>query len=157
MLDDVDVDKAVSVGAFGSYMHQGQICMTTGRHLVARKIYDRYVDTLAAHARQLPVGDPSADQVALGPIIDEHQRDHIHELVTSSVAAGARLVEGGTFQGLFYRPTVLADVPLDAPAYREEIFGPVAPGRAVRQRRRGRPPRRRQSVWARRWGSSVAT
>ena len=127
VLDDVDVDKAVSVGAFGSYMHQGQICMTTGRHLVARKIYERYVDTLAAHAKQLPVGDPSADQVALGPIIDEHQRDHIHELVTSSVAAGARLVEGGTFQGLFYRPTVLADVPLDAPAYREEVFGPVAP------------------------------
>jgi benzaldehyde dehydrogenase (NAD) len=127
VLDDVDVDKAVSVGAFGSYMHQGQICMTTGRHLVARKIYERYVDTLAAHARQLPVGDPSADQVALGPIIDEHQRDHIHELVTSSVSAGARLVEGGTYKGLFYRPTVLADVPLDAPAFREEVFGPVAP------------------------------
>ncbi len=127
VLDDVDVDKAVSVGAFGSYMHQGQICMTTGRHLVARGIYDRYVETLAAHAKQLPVGDPAKDQVALGPIIDEHQRDHIHELVTASVKAGARLVEGGTYQGLFYRPTVLADVPEDAPAYREEVFGPVAP------------------------------
>jgi benzaldehyde dehydrogenase (NAD) len=127
VLDDVDVDKAVSVGAFGSYMHQGQICMTTGRHIVARTIADRYVETLAAHARQLPVGDPMSGQVALGPIIDEHQRDRIHGLVTSSVAGGARLVEGGTYEGLFYRPTVLADVAEDAPAYREEVFGPVAP------------------------------
>ena len=127
VLDDVDVDKAVSVGAFGSFNFQGQICMTTGRHLVHSRIAERYVDTLAAHAHQLPVGDPARDQVALGPIIDAHQRDRVHDLVTSSVAAGARLVEGGTYSGLFYRPTVLADVPLDAPAYREEVFGPVAP------------------------------
>ncbi len=127
VLDDVDVEKAVSVGAFGSFNFQGQICMTTGRHLVARPIVKQYTESLAAHAHQLPVGDPARDQVALGPIIDERQRDRVHALVQSSVTAGARLVEGGTYQGLFYRPTVLADVPLDAPAYREEVFGPVAP------------------------------
>jgi benzaldehyde dehydrogenase (NAD) len=65
--------------------------------------------------------------VALGPVIDAGQRDKIHELVTSSVAAGARLAAGGTYEDLFYRPTVLADVPLDSAAYNEEIFGPVAP------------------------------
>ncbi|MGH2467104.1 MAG: aldehyde dehydrogenase family protein, partial [Candidatus Limnocylindrales bacterium] len=127
VLDDVDVDKAVSVGAWGSYLHQGQICMATSRHLVQKGIAEEYVAKLAQHADQLPVGDPNKDQVALGPIIDAKQRDHIHELVTSSVKAGARLASGGTFTGLFYRPTVLADVPLDAPAYTEEIFGPVAP------------------------------
>jgi benzaldehyde dehydrogenase (NAD) len=65
--------------------------------------------------------------VTLGPIIDERQRDHIHSLVTSSVAAGARLAAGGTYEKLLYKPTVLADVPTSAPAYVEEIFGPVAP------------------------------
>ena len=127
VLDDVDVEKAVSVGAFGSFMHQGQICMTTGRHIVARRIADRYVASLAAHASHTPVGNPATEQVALGPIIDAHQRDHIHDLVTSSIAAGARLAAGGTYEGLFYRPTVLADVPESAPAWREEVFGPVAP------------------------------
>jgi benzaldehyde dehydrogenase (NAD) len=127
VLDDVDVEKAVSVGAFASFLHQGQICMTAGRHLVQRSIAERYVASLGEHADRLPVGNPASEEVALGPIIDAAQRDRIHQLVTSSVAAGARLVAGGTFEGLFYRPTVLADVPHRSPAFREEIFGPVAP------------------------------
>ncbi|HEY7281308.1 MAG TPA: benzaldehyde dehydrogenase [Actinomycetota bacterium] len=127
VLDDVDVEKAVSVGAFGSFMHQGQVCMTTGRHLVQQGIADEYTATLAAHADGTPVGNPATEQVALGPIIDEHQRDHVHDIVTRSVDAGARLAAGGTYEGLFYRPTVLADVPPDSPAFQEEIFGPVAP------------------------------
>jgi benzaldehyde dehydrogenase (NAD) len=127
VLDDVDIEKAVSAGAFGSFNHQGQICMTTGRHIVARSISEAYASSLGVHAGHLPVGDPTTGRVALGPIIDERQRDHIHDLVTTSVKAGARLVEGGTYEGLFYRPTVLADVPESAPAYRDEVFGPVAP------------------------------
>ncbi len=127
VLDDVDVERAVSVGAFGSFMHQGQICMTTGRHLVAREIADQYAEVLSAHAEHTPVGNPATEQVALGPIIDEGQRDRVHRIVTDSVGAGARLAAGGTYEGLFYRPTVLADVPTDAPAFTEEIFGPVAP------------------------------
>jgi len=121
------VEKAVSVGAFGSFMHQGQICMTTGRHLVQRSIADEYTTILAAHADHTPVGDPATEQVALGPVIDEHQRDNIHRVVTESVGAGARLAAGGTYEGLFYRPTVLGDTPTDSAAFREEIFGPVAP------------------------------
>jgi benzaldehyde dehydrogenase (NAD) len=66
-------------------------------------------------------------QVALGPVIDAGQRDRIHALVTESVDAGARLAAGGTYEDLFYRPTVLADVPTTAPAYSQEVFGPVAP------------------------------
>ncbi|MFL5798212.1 MAG: benzaldehyde dehydrogenase [Actinomycetota bacterium] len=127
VLDDVDVEKAVSVGAFGSFMHQGQICMTTGRHLIHRGIAEEYTATLAAHADHTPVGNPATEQVGLGPIIDEGQRDRVHEIVTKSVDAGARLAAGGTYEGLFYRPTVLAEVPTDAPAFTEEIFGPVAP------------------------------
>ena len=127
VLDEVDVDAAVSAGAWGSFLHQGQICMTTGRHLVHRSIYDQYVEGLAAAANRLPVGDPSVSDVALGPIIDEHQRDHIHELVTASVDSGARLAAGGTYERLFYRPTVLAEVRPEHRAFAEEVFGPVAP------------------------------
>ena len=101
--------------------------MATGRHLVAAGIADDYIASLAQRADRLPVGDPSSGQVALGPVIDAHQRDHIHELVTGSVEAGARLAAGGTYDDLFYRPTVLGDVPRTAPAYTEEVFGPVAP------------------------------
>ena len=127
VLDDVDLEKAVSVGAFGSFNHSGQICMATSRHLVAASIADDYAAVLAEHANRLPVGDPAGDNVALGPIIDAKQRDNIHRIVTASVDQGATLAAGGTYEGLFYRPTVLTDVPLTAPAYAEEIFGPVAP------------------------------
>jgi benzaldehyde dehydrogenase (NAD) len=127
ILDDVDVAKAASAGAWGSFLHQGQICMTTGRHIVQDSIYDDYVSQLAEKAAHLPVGDPASGQVALGPIIDERQRDKVHALVTGSVDAGARLAAGGTYEGLFYKPTVLADVAPSMPAYANEVFGPVAP------------------------------
>jgi benzaldehyde dehydrogenase (NAD) len=127
VLDDVELDPAVSAGAWGSFLHQGQICMTTGRHLVQDGIYDAYVARLAQKAEHLPVGDPASGQVALGPVIDERQRDKVHGLVTDSVAAGARLAAGGSYAGLFYRPTVLADVSPQMPAYASEVFGPVAP------------------------------
>jgi benzaldehyde dehydrogenase (NAD) len=127
VLDDVDLEKAASVGAFGSFNHSGQICMATSRHLVADSIAADYATVLAEHAERIPVGDPNRDDVGMGPIIDAAQRDRVHGVVTASVDAGATLRAGGTYEGLFYRPTVLSDVPLTAPAYAQEIFGPVAP------------------------------
>jgi benzaldehyde dehydrogenase (NAD) len=127
VLDDVDVDAASSVGAWGSFAHQGQVCMAAGRHLVQAGIADDYIAALAARADHLPVGDPTTGTVALGPVIDAGQRDRIHAMVTGAVEAGARLAAGGTYEDLYYRPTVLADVPVTAPAYTEEVFGPVAP------------------------------
>jgi benzaldehyde dehydrogenase (NAD) len=126
VLDDADIERAVSAAAWGSYLHQGQICMTTGRHLVHESVADAYIEGLTAHANALPVGDPTGE-VALGPLIDAGQRDKVHGLVTSTVDAGARLVAGGTYEGLFYRPTVLDGVRTDMPAYANEVFGPVAP------------------------------
>ncbi len=127
VLDDADLERAASVGAWESFLHQGQICMTTGRHLVHEAVYDDYVAALAAKADHLPVGDPASGQVALGPVIDERQRDKVHALVTATTGAGAKLAAGGTYEGLFYRPSVLADVAPDMPAYANEVFGPVAP------------------------------
>jgi benzaldehyde dehydrogenase (NAD) len=127
VMDDADIDKAASAGAWGSFLHQGQICMTTGRHLVHEAVYDDYVAALAGKASHLPVGDPATAQVALGPVIDERQRDKIHAMVTGTVEAGGRLAAGGRYEQLFYQPTVLADVAPAMPAYAGEVFGPVAP------------------------------
>jgi benzaldehyde dehydrogenase (NAD) len=127
ILDDADLNLAVSAGAWGSFLHQGQICMTAGRHIVHESVADAYVEALSEHARNLPVGDPATGQVALGPLIDSGQRDKVHGLVTSSVQAGARVAAGGEYEGLFYKPTVLDQVRPDMPAYAKEVFGPVAP------------------------------
>ncbi|EFG64273.1 benzaldehyde dehydrogenase [Streptomyces sp. SPB074] len=130
MREDADIDAVVSAAAWGSFFHQGQVCMTTGRHLVHASLYDEYVERLAAKADSLAVGDPYRAEVHLGPVIDQDQLGKIHRLVESSTARGARLVAGGTHDGLFYRPTVLAGVNEDTPAYTEEVFGPVAPVRS---------------------------
>jgi benzaldehyde dehydrogenase (NAD) len=82
---------------------------------------------LAERASRLPVGDPLEADVAYGPLIDTTARDRVHGIVQDSVEAGARLVPGGTYDELFYRPTVPTDVPRTARAYREEVAGPVAP------------------------------
>jgi benzaldehyde dehydrogenase (NAD) len=127
ILDDADLDLAVTAGAWGSFFHQGQICMTTGRHLVHQRIADEYTQKLAEAAERMAVGDQAQQQVSLGPIIDERQRDKIHGLVTESVRAGAQLAAGGRYEGLFYRPTVLTNVTPSMPAYANEVFGPVSP------------------------------
>ncbi|HVW18719.1 MAG TPA: benzaldehyde dehydrogenase, partial [Solirubrobacteraceae bacterium] len=127
VLDDADLERAVGAAAFGSFMHQGQVCMTTGRHLVQASIADEYVERLAEKARAIPVGNPHPEQVGLGPIIDERQRDKVHALVSASVDAGATVAAGAEFEGLFYRPTVLTGLTGEMPAWAEEIFGPVAP------------------------------
>jgi benzaldehyde dehydrogenase (NAD) len=101
--------------------------MTTGRHLVHERIADEFVERLAERAAALPVGDPATEEVALGPVIDSGQRDNIHALVTASVDAGARLAAGGTYEELFYQPTVLTEVTPQTPAWTQEVFGPVAP------------------------------
>lgn len=125
VLPGADVAKAASTAAFGGYFHQGQICMATSRVIVHESLYEEFVAALGEKASHLPVGDPAQGQVALGPIIDKKQLDRMTALVDQSVAAGATLVAGGTSEGPFYRPTVLANVTEGMPAYDEEIFGPV--------------------------------
>jgi benzaldehyde dehydrogenase (NAD) len=127
VLEDADVDAAASAGAFGSFLHQGQICIATSRHLVHEKVAEAYVEALAERARRLPVGDPERDEVALGPLINDKQVRRVARIVEETIAQGGRLVTGGTPDGPFYPATVLADVLPSMTAFREEIFGPVAP------------------------------
>jgi len=127
VLDDADIDMASMVGAWSTFHYQGQTCITANRHIVLRSVADAYVAALTERARNMTVGDPSTDQVSIGPIISEAQRDRAHEIVQQSIEMGAELVEGGTYEGLFYRPTVLVGVTPDMPAFQKEIFAPVAP------------------------------
>jgi len=127
ILDDADLDVASSAGAWGAFLHQGQVCMTAGRHIVVESVADAYLERLAKRADNLPVGDPFTGQVALGPLINERQLANVDRIVSESVSAGATLRAGGSHDGLFYRPTVLGGVTPSMAAFREEIFGPVAP------------------------------
>jgi benzaldehyde dehydrogenase (NAD) len=126
ILDDADLDAAASNARWGAWLHQGQICMTTGRILAHERIADALVERLASVAAHLPVGDPATGNVALGPLINERQITRVHGIVEDSIAAGAVLKAGGTFEQLFYRPTVLDRVRPGMRAFEEEIFGPVA-------------------------------
>ena len=127
VLDDADLEAAASAGAYSSFQFQGQVCFAVGRHIVHRSVADAYVDLLATKARGLRLGDPYREDVDLGPIVNEQQLARVDGIVQRSVEGGARLAEGGTYDGLFYRPTVLADVGTELPAWTDEIFGPVAP------------------------------
>jgi benzaldehyde dehydrogenase (NAD) len=132
VLDDADLEIASSAGAWGAFLHQGQVCMTAGRHIVLEAVADQYLDLLAKRAANLPLGNPFTEQVALGPLINRTQLANVDRIVTASVAAGAEVRAGGNHHDLYYEPTVLAGVTTDMPAFREEIFGPVAPVIVVR-------------------------
>ncbi|WP_125614938.1 aldehyde dehydrogenase family protein [Specibacter cremeus] len=127
VMRDADLDVAVANGVAGSFRHQGQICMATGRHLVHESVADEYVARLGAAAAKMRVGDPLGEGVTLGPLINQTQAERVQRIVDDAVAGGARIVQGGTHDGAFYQPTVLEGVDAGNVAFQQEIFGPVAP------------------------------
>ncbi len=125
ILDDADLDLAASNAAWGAWLHQGQICMASNRVLVHESIAPALTERLVAKAARLPVGNGATSHAALGPLIDARQRDRVHQAVQEAVQAGAQLLAGGSYDGLFYRPTVLAGARPGMRVHDEEIFGPV--------------------------------
>ncbi|HEV2507034.1 MAG TPA: aldehyde dehydrogenase [Mesorhizobium sp.] len=126
VLDDADVDAAVNAAAFGAFMHQGQICMSTERLVVDEKIADEFVAKLAARASKLPAGDPRG-HVVLGSLISSQAADKMEELVADAVAKGATLAAGGKRTGTVMEATLLDHVTPAMRVYSEESFGPVKP------------------------------
>jgi len=126
IMEDADFGQAASNAAWGTWLHQGQICMATGLILAPKAIAGKLAETLAVKAQHLPVGNPVTDQVALGPLISGQEASRIEGIVQDAVNKGARLLAGGTANGTMFPATVLADVTPGMRAFDEEIFGPVA-------------------------------
>jgi acyl-CoA reductase-like NAD-dependent aldehyde dehydrogenase len=125
ILDDVDVDYAVRMATFGSFFHQGQICMNTRKIIIQKAIYDEFIDKFVARAKTLPAGDPLDPTTVIGPLVSQAAVDQVHERVREAVSLGATLRTGGTSEGLVYQPTILTDVPYEAAVANEETFGPL--------------------------------
>ncbi len=126
VLKDFSVDKAVKAATFGAFFHQGQICMASNRLIVEEKIYDEFCSKITEAAKGLKVGDPHDSSVVIGPLIKEAQCEVIDAQIKDAVSKGARLLLGGTHEGSFYHPTVIADVTPEMNIFYEESFGPVA-------------------------------
>lgn len=127
VLEDADLDRAIDAAVFGSFVHQGQGCITINRHLVHESLYDEYVSRLADRASSLPVGDPRTKETVIGPIINEEQRNKMASFVDQSVDQGATIETGGEYSELFFQPTVLSGVHNEMSAACNEHFGPIAP------------------------------
>ena len=126
VLDDADLDQAVDAAAFGAFMNQGQICMSTERIIVDTAVADAFVAKLAAKAARLPAGDPRG-HVVLGSMIDLASAEKMDAFIADAVAKGARLVCGGKRTGTVVEATLLDHVTPDMRVYAEESFGPVKP------------------------------
>ncbi|MFD7717239.1 aldehyde dehydrogenase family protein [Streptomyces sp. NPDC059814] len=126
VLPDADIEQAASAGSWGSFLHQGQICMAARRHLVHRDRAEEYTEALARHAAALRIGDPFREDAQIGPVINRSQLVRIAAAVEGAVAQGARLVTGGRADGAYFPPTVLAGVTPRMDIFRREVFGPVA-------------------------------
>ncbi len=124
VLEDADLDAAAAAANFGAFMHQGQICMSTERIVVDRRVAADLAEKLTARAAALKVGDPRDPSVQIGPLINTAALDRVSELVEDAVEKGAELLTGGEADGLVYRPTVLRGVTPEMRIYREESFGP---------------------------------
>jgi aldehyde dehydrogenase (NAD+) len=125
ILADADLDYAIESAAFGVFFHQGQACMAGSRIIVEDPLHDRFAEAFAARVAGYRCGSPREPGVVIGPLIRPTQGGFIIAQIDEAVAAGARLLTGGTATGHFMQPTVLADVTPAMRIFDEESFGPV--------------------------------
>jgi acyl-CoA reductase-like NAD-dependent aldehyde dehydrogenase len=126
ILADADVDYAVDATAFGAYLHQGQICMSTRRIIVERPIADGFVEKLTAKVKTLKTGNPAEHDTVIGPLINSSALELVASRVNEAVAQGAKVLAGGEASGPCFQATLLTDVPAGSDFANHETFGPVA-------------------------------
>lgn len=131
ILDDADLDRAVSIAIDGSFFGSGQRCTASSRLIVTDGIHDRFIAALAERAASLKVGHSLDPETQIGPVASAEQRDTIEHYLSIATSQGGRLVTGGErvkrpTEGYFLSPAVIADTSPDMRVNREEIFGPVA-------------------------------
>jgi acyl-CoA reductase-like NAD-dependent aldehyde dehydrogenase len=125
VLDDADLDEAVAAAAFGAYMNQGQICMSTERIVVMDAVADAFVEKLAAKAKTLIAGDPTEGKTPLGSVVDANASQRLSQLINDATTKGATLAAGGRIEGTIMDATLLDKVTPSMRIYGEESFGPV--------------------------------
>ncbi|PZU56984.1 MAG: salicylaldehyde dehydrogenase [Sphingobium sp.] len=125
ILEDADVDEAVKAAAFGAFMNQGQICMSTERIIVVDAIADSFVRKFQAKVASMPVGDPREGKTPLGAVVDLKTVAHVRSLIDDALAAGATQVNGGDADGVLMPAHVIDRVTPDMKLFRDESFGPV--------------------------------
>ena len=129
VMPSADFESALGTAIKARTINSGQSCIAAKRFLVADNIYDEFLQRFVEGMRTLKIGDPFDETTEIGPLATEQILQGVHEQVQKSVAASAKLLTGGNRihgPGFFYEPTVLVHLPIDSPAYREEVFGPVA-------------------------------
>ncbi len=126
VLDDSDVDQAVSAAAFGKYFHQGQICIATNRIIVDRKIYPEFVDKFQKVTAKVKVGNPADPDTIIGPMITTKAIDKIVKVLDNCEKEGAKIVLRGKVEGHMMWPSIVIDVNNDMTIAQTELFGPVA-------------------------------
>src|SRR5436853_1373172 len=129
VMPSADFERALSTAVKARTINTGQSCIAAKRFMIADQIYDEFLDQFVARMRALKIGDPMDETTEIGPLATEQILQDVHDQVQKTIAAGAKLLTGGNRihgAGLFYEPTVFVDVPKESPAYREEVFGPVA-------------------------------
>ncbi len=126
--DDADLERAAQLANFGSFMHQGQICMSVEKLLVHEKIYEPFLELFKARASKLKVGNPLKDpQNVIGPLINDKQANNVREQIEDAVRKGAKVELGGGVNGRYVEPTILTGITPDMLVYQNETFGPVSP------------------------------
>jgi succinate-semialdehyde dehydrogenase/glutarate-semialdehyde dehydrogenase len=129
VMPSADLEQAVSTAVIARMINNGQSCIAAKRFIIHEKIYAEFLKKFVAGVSAIRIGDPMDEKTQLGPLATGTIRDQLDDQVKASVAAGTRLATGGRKlegNGFFYAPTVLTDIPPNAPAAREELFGPVA-------------------------------
>ncbi|NNC72020.1 MAG: NAD-dependent succinate-semialdehyde dehydrogenase [Sphingomonadaceae bacterium] len=129
VFDDCDLDKTLGILVPQKFRNAGQVCVSPTRFYVQSGIYDRFVDEFTKRTEALIVGNGLEDATQMGPLANERRPEAIGALVKDAAAKGARVTTGGDIfaqNGYFFRPTVLADVPIEAQIMSNEPFGPVA-------------------------------
>ena len=128
VFDDVDLDEAVMHAVNAKFATSGQDCLAANRIFVQRGIYDNFLDKYAKAIAKLRVGNGIDEDVEIGPLMHDRAVAKCDEHVSDARAKGARVLTGGKkMGGLFYAPTLLADITADMQIFSEETFGPVAP------------------------------
>ena len=125
VLDDADLDEAVKAAAFGAFMNQGQICMSTERIIVLDAVADEFNRRFKEKVESMPVGDPREGKTPLGAVVDQKTVDRVRELVNDAIANGAEQLVGGEANGVLIPAHVIARVTPEMRLFREESFGPV--------------------------------